>query len=75
MEQIRSLPGLFDFDTGHRKANERILKLSQAKRLNRHRPALDRSFVCYLGRRPENLEHRLALNWTYIWHLKRLEGW
>ena len=21
------------------------------------------------------MEHRLSLNWAYIWHLKRLEGW
>lgn len=63
---FRNLP------TGQRKAQERLLKLHRAGKLERHKH--EGVFVYYLER-PKLLSHLLGVNWTRIWIQNNLRSW
>lgn len=58
-------------------AQGRLKKLHEGKSLKRGRLSLDQPFFYYLDKRPGQLEHRLAVNWVYVWFLKvkAKKGW
>jgi len=68
-EQIDAL-FFSDIKTGYRKAQERLLKLYKRKNLKRFRPSIDCPYIYYTRRR-EQLDHRLAVNWVYVWLTKK----
>lgn len=65
---------LFPFRYGLRKAQERLLKLHQAKKLSRCCPG-EGPFVYYIGRRPKLMDHLLAVNWARIWLTQSCRSW
>lgn len=58
-------------------AQGRLKKLYEGKALKRDRISLDEPFFYYLEKRPGQLEHRLAVNWVYVWFrkVKVRKGW
>lgn len=72
-EQVRVL--LFPFKYGLRKAQERLLKLYERKKVHRWRPALEESYVYYLGKRHGRIEHLIAINWVYCYIKATLKSW
>lgn len=58
-------------------AQGRLKKLHEGKTLKRDRLSLDEPFFYYLDKRPGQLEHRLAVNWVYVWFrkVKAKRGW
>ena len=60
-----------------RMAQGRLKKLYEGKTLKRDRLSLDEPFFYYLDKRPGQLEHRLAVNWVYVWFhkVKAKKGW
>lgn len=54
--------------TGYRKAQERLQVLTQKKKLlKRWRPSIDDCYVYYTEKRQAQYEHRVAINWIYVW--------
>ncbi|GAB6180975.1 hypothetical protein JCM14036_22940 [Desulfotomaculum defluvii] len=71
-EQIRVL--FFNSMTyGRRKAQERLLKLYQRKRLQREK--VDGIYTYYPDRPPGLIKHLLALNWVRIWLAMTCKSW
>ncbi|AFM01430.1 hypothetical protein Desde_3138 [Desulfitobacterium dehalogenans ATCC 51507] len=69
---------LLFFDTvSLRMAQQRLRKLVKDKKLiKRDRLSFDRPYFYYLDKRPGQLEHKLAVNWVYVWFNKRIKkGW
>lgn len=60
---------------GLRKAQERLKKLHERKLVKRCRFSPLEPYCYYIGSKPGNLEHTLALNWVYIWFIKGLKSW
>lgn len=58
-------------------AQGRLKKLVEKKYLKRDRLSFDEPFFYYLEKRPGQLEHRLAVNWVYVWFIrvKVKKGW
>lgn len=58
-------------------AQVRLKKLYEKKSLKRDRLSLEDPFFYYLEKRPGQLEHRLAVNWVYVWFrkVKAKKGW
>ncbi|MCO5384606.1 MAG: hypothetical protein NHB14_01390 [Desulfosporosinus sp.] len=58
-------------------AQGRLKKLYECKTLKRDRLSLEEPFFYYLEKRPGQLEHRLAVNWVYVWlrKVKIKKGW
>ncbi|WP_459908580.1 hypothetical protein [Desulfotomaculum defluvii] len=71
-EQIRTL--FFNgIAYGRRKAQERLLKLHQRKRLQREK--VDCVYTYYPDRQPGLIKHLLALNWVRIWLTMTCKSW
>lgn len=66
-EQVALL--LFPIPAGLRKAQQRLKKLYEQKRLLRCQH--EASFCYYVDRKPGQLDHVLALNWVRIWLTRR----
>jgi hypothetical protein len=72
--QIASL--LFcDIKTGSRKAQERLQKLHEAKRLKRCRLSVNEPYAYYLGRQHGRIEHLIGVNWVRVWLISTLKTW
>lgn len=56
-------------------AQKRMNKLTAAKRVKRTRENLGQPYCYYIDRKPEQLEHRLGVNWIRLWLMKRLKSW
>lgn len=59
---------------GQRKAQERLLKMHRAGKINRSRFA-ESPYHYYVGERPGMIKHLLATNWTRIWLQNTLPSW
>ena len=72
VDQICALPKLFEFKSGYRKASERLFDLYQNdKKLDRVRSALEETLAYFIPKaKPQHLDHRIALNWIYIYYLR-----
>ena len=61
--------------SGERVAQRRLQTLCKRRRLNRDRYALHHPFFYYTGQRKGQLEHRIGVNWVYVWLLSTLKEW
>lgn len=68
--QVMSL--YFNFPQGRRKAQERLLKLYQRKKVSRERTP---DGYAYYYQRPGPLMHTIGVNWVRIWFEKCLKSW
>lgn len=71
--QITSL--IFEGKSGLRKAQQRLKKLHDNKKVRRTRVSLDEPFTYYIHNATGRFEHLIALNWVYVWLLRRLANW
>ncbi|MEW8957832.1 MAG: replication-relaxation family protein [Moorella sp. (in: firmicutes)] len=73
-EQITAL--IFrDMKAGQRKAQQRLKRLYETKRLKRCRLAPDAPYCYYLDKRNGRIEHLIALNWVYTWLMVTMPSW
>ncbi len=73
-EQVESM--FFNgLSCGKRIAQRRLKRLHDTKRLKRGRMTFDQPYYYYLGKAPGQVEHRLGVNWVYIWIIKQLKSW
>ncbi|WP_242662072.1 hypothetical protein [Desulfitobacterium hafniense] len=66
---------LFFRSVSIRMAQKRLLKLVEGKRIKRNRLSIDEPYFYYLDKRPGQVEHRLGVNWVYVWRRIHLHGW
>lgn len=66
---------LFFRDVSLRMAQKRLLKLLEVKRIKRDRLSISEPYFYYLSKKPGQVEHRLAVNWVYVWFHRKLGGW
>ena len=73
-DQITSL--LFSqLQSGRRIAQRRLKALFDRGKLKRARDSIEQPFYYYTGEKPGQPEHKLAVNWVYLWYTLRLESW
>ena len=60
--------------SGKRVCQRRLEVLSE-KQLNRDRRSFAQPYFYYFGKVPGQVEHRLAVNWVYIWLVRGLKSW
>jgi hypothetical protein len=60
---------------GEKKAQQRLKKLHEKKKLNRCRIDVHEPYCYYMERRPAQLEHIVFVNWVYIYLLETLPQW
>ncbi|MHB8171783.1 MAG: replication-relaxation family protein [Thermincolia bacterium] len=70
-EQIRHK--FFQFPSGKRKAQERLLMLHRKGKVNRWKG--DEGYCYSLDNRPGRAEHLVMLNWVRLWFEARLKSW
>ncbi len=63
-----------DIKSGRRKAQERLLKMTQRGLLARQRLFAGETYAYYAGKQSGRPDHLIATNWAYIWLLKRLKS-
>jgi hypothetical protein len=59
-------------------AQDRLKKLTEKKKVvKRDRLSFEEPFFYYLEKRPGQIEHKLAVNWVYVWFIrvKVKKGW
>ena len=61
--------------SGKRIAQRRLGALATKQWLNRDRRSLSQPYHYYLGKAPGQVEHRLGLNWAFIWLQRGLKSW
>ena len=66
---------VFDGKSSLRKAQQRLKKLSDKKKIKRIRLALDEPYIYYLHNATGQFKHLLAVNWVYVWVVKNLLSW
>lgn len=71
--QIASL--IFEGKSSLRKAQQRLKKLSDKKKIKRIRIALDEPYIYYLHSATGQFKHLIAVNWVYVWVVKNLAPW
>lgn len=64
-----------ELPTGQNKAQQRLKKLFDAKRLKRVRYAVNAPYVYYTERLHGRLEHLIAVNWCYVWARTQKRAW
>lgn len=72
-EQVQAL-FFKDMQYGRRKAQERLLKLHRAGKLNRGRSG-ESPYYYYIDKKPGMTKHLLATNWVRIWLPTTLPSW
>lgn len=63
-----------DLKAGYRKAQQKLKKLHDRKRLKRVRLAIDLPYTYYIEKHGR-MEHLVSLNWVHIWFTQRLATW
>lgn len=71
-EQITCL--FFPGNNGLKKAQRRLKKLYQNKKLLRGRESFSEPYYYYLGKRPGQIHHQLAVSWVYVWLKNRMRS-
>ena len=61
--------------TGRRGAQHRLKILCDKGYLRRARESFDQPFYYFVGKMSGQLEHRLGVNWVYLWLLLSLKSW
>lgn len=61
--------------TGQRLAQHRLKMLYTQRRLTRSRIELSQPCYYYIGKKPGQAEHVLAVNWGFVWVFKNLKKW
>jgi hypothetical protein len=64
-----------ELPTGKRKAQQRLQKLHETKRLKRIRYSCNEPYVYYIDRLSGRLEHLVAVNWLYVWAKVSKRSW
>ena len=73
-DQITSL--IFSrLPSGRRIAQRRLKSLFDRGKLKRARDSIDLPYYYYTGEKPGQPEHKLAVNWVYLWYTLRLKSW
>lgn len=62
-----------DINYGQRKAQERLLKLHRAEKLQRKK--IENVYTYWLDKQPGMIKHLIATNWVRIWVSKTLPSW
>lgn len=66
---------IFEGKSALRKAQQRLKKLVQDRKIKRIRLALDEPYIYYLQSATGRFKHLLAVNWVYVWVIKNLCSW
>lgn len=64
-----------DMRSGHRKAQQRLQKLTRRKELKRIRQADSLPYIYFTGRQLDQIDHRVALNWVLVWLIRTMPAW
>ncbi|WP_051534132.1 replication-relaxation family protein [Desulfitibacter alkalitolerans] len=56
-------------------AQKRLLKLYETKKIKRGRDIPGAPFYYYSGKKSDQLDHLLSVNWVYIWTMANLRSW
>lgn len=70
-EQVRALH--FPFPAGLRKAQQRLKKLFDKRRIDRDR--IGEVYAYWRDKRPGLIKHLIGTNWIRLWFEKRLKSW
>lgn len=73
-DQIRSM-FFNDIKNGRRIAQRRLQSLYEHKRVNRGRDSMYTPCYYYMGKKINQVEHTLAVNWIYVWFKSQLKSW
>ena len=71
-DQVTEL--FFPGKNGKRIAQRRLRRLCDTGSLKRCR-VYGQPYVYFIGKRPGMLEHRIGLNWVYVWTVRNLAKW
>ena len=64
-----------DISTGRRTAQLRLKRLHERGYIRRARESFDQPYYYFTGKKSGQLEHRLGVNWVYLWLLLSLKSW
>lgn len=64
-----------DIKNGQRIAQRRLQALYESKRVNRGRNSMYTPCYYYMGKKINQVEHTLAVNWIYVWFYNQLKTW
>jgi len=73
-DQITSL-FFSQLPSGRRIAQRRLKSLFDNRKLKRARESVELPYYYFTGEKPGQPEHKLSLNWIYLWYTLRLKSW
>lgn len=60
---------------GYRITQKRLKSLYERKQINRNRESFSEPFYYFTGKRSAQVNHKLGINWVYVWLNVHLKNW